>query len=227
MSLDWPSEENFLERLDLSFMRELTVRWTFWHKLPSCVFASLIQITNLQLHWIRLFDSELELDRFSSLLSLGFYRCQGASSILSKFRNPKLKDFRYEPDWDELPELQDEMFDEDLEEQFALLRKSQGLETLVIEVPDQRHPTSCLKNLTDSILLEHNKTLRSLTFLDACKSEDGDNYTHNTTDSRCSVFDAIIACTHLIQLELPTEWKTKETDFKVCAFLPETYNHRQ
>ncbi|MCJ1344141.1 hypothetical protein MMC31_002344 [Peltigera leucophlebia] len=204
MSLSWPHEEDLLEKFDLSVMRELTVRGNLWDNLPSCVSANL---ANLQLHWTSLFGSKLELDQFTSLLSLGLYRCRGAGSILSKFKNPKLKKFWYEPDW----KPEDET---DLEEPYAFLRKFQGLETLVIQVPAQRCPANCLKNLTDSISFEHNGTLRSVTFLGACIPKDGDSYAN---DSR-SVLNAVIACTHLIQLELPTEWRTKETDFKVCVF---------
>lgn len=108
--------------------------------------------------------------------------------------------------------------DEDFQAQFSFIRSFQGLETLVIEVPDQRHPASFLENLVDSISLDHNDTLRHLALLDACKPEEGDKYKWDTRESRRSVYDAVMACPHLVQLELPADWRMKEMDFKVCAF---------
>lgn len=217
LSLDeWPPEDDVLEKLDLSCLTSLKVRDNWAVKLPSCISANLMHITNLQLFSIYFLDTDLELDRFTSLLSLGLYHCLGVSSILSNFRYPKLKNLRLELDWDDSRE--GGIFDEDFEAHFSPIRRFNGLQTLVIEVPDQRHPASLLTDLTDSILLEHSNTLECLTLLDACKLEHGDSYTHGTTASRNSLFDAVMACTNLIQLELPTEWETEEMNFKVCVF---------
>ena len=87
------------------------------------------------------------------LVWLLFYLVSLGLSILSKFKNPKLKEFWYESDW--RPE--DET---DLEEPFAFLRKFQGLETLVLQVPAQRCPANCLKNLTElRLILSHLSTI--------------------------------------------------------------------
>lgn len=204
--------ENFLEKLELSCMRELTVeRPEFLYHLS----AHLIQITSLQLHRIYLSDRDLELDWFTSLLGLGLYRCEGVSSILPKSKNPKLKDFRIElePVWSYYGYRQ--AYGKDFKEQISSVRRLQGLETLVIEVPDQKHPANLLENLTDSISLEHNDTLRYLSLLNVCKPEDGDTRPVETTNSMNSIRNAILTCTHLVQLDFPTEWGTKEDDFKV------------
>lgn len=92
ISLEWPRQEDhegFLEKLDLSCMNSLRVKWAF-SRLPSSISTNLIQITNLKLHDIVFFDENFELDSFASLLTLGLYRCMGAASILSNFKNPKI-----------------------------------------------------------------------------------------------------------------------------------------
>lgn len=99
LSLDeWPPEDDVLEKLDLSCLTSLKVRDNWAVKLPSCISANLMHITNLQLFSIYFLDTDLELDRFTSLLSLGLYHCLGVSSILSNFRYPKLKNLRLELD---------------------------------------------------------------------------------------------------------------------------------
>ena len=216
LSLNLPLEEDLSKKLDLAYMRALTVMWNDDESLPSCISSHLIHITNLQLHDI--WDSEglLELDQFTSLISLGLFRC-AESSILSNFKNPKLKHFQIEFNWYDFDaEMMDE--DYDFKAQFSFIRSFQGLETLVIEVPDRRHPASFLENLVDSISLDHNDTLRHLALLDACKLKDSRKYKYDTTNSRSSLYDAVMACPHLVQLELPTEWRVKEMDFKVCIF---------
>lgn len=221
LSIDeWLYEEDddVFEKLDLSCLTSLKVTDFWTERLPTCISASLTHITNLQLHDICFGKTDLELDHFTSLRSLGLYHCLGASSLLSNFRYPNLKDLRFELDWDILDGQEMEMKDQDFEAQFSLIRRFNGLQTLVIEVPDERHPASFLTDLTNSISLNHNDTLRCLTLLDACTPERADIYTHGTTESRNSVLVAVMACTNLVQLELPTEWEIKEIDFKVCIF---------
>ncbi len=95
-------------------------------------------------------------------------------------------------------------------------------------MPDCRHPGIFLRDLADSISSKHNDTLRRLGLTDACNPRDRSKYTFDTTESRNSVYDAVMACPHLVDLELPTEWETKEMDFKVCVLcIFETYNHWQ
>ena len=224
LSFSLPLEDDLSKKLDLAYMTALTVKWddsAEW--LPSLISASMNHLTNLQLHHIDFFERDLKLDQITSLVSLGLYRCSESGLVLSNFKNPKLKHFHIEFDWDELDEdLLDEDYewtvDEDFKAQFSFIRSFQGLETLIIDVPDRRHPASFLENLVNSISLDHNNTLRHLALLDSCKSTDGDKYSYDTTESRSSVFDAVMACPHLVQLELPTEWRTKEMNFKVCIF---------
>ncbi len=223
ISLNTPLEEDFVAKLDLSCMRTLTVEWIDFEELPSSISDHMIHITNLKLHSITFFGVGFELDQIASLVSLGLYGCDDTALVLSNFKNPKLKEFHIECDWDEIEEeMLEEDFDwddnEDFVAQFSFIRGFQGLETLVIAMPDRRHPASLLKNLTDSISLEHNDTLRRLALLDACNPIKGGKYTFGTTESRNSVYDAVMVCPHLVDLELPTEWKTKELDFKVCVF---------
>lgn len=223
LSLSLPLEEDLSKKLDLAYMTALTVMWNAGERLPSCISANIIHVTNLQLHNIWFPTEELELDHFTSLISLKLYRCAGSGSILSNFKNPKLKHFHIEFDWlDFEEEMLDEdyewMEDEGFEAQFSFIRTFQGLETLITDVPDRRHPASFLENLVDSISLDHNDTLTHLALLDSCLSIDGSKYRYDTTESRSSVYDAVMACPHLVQLELPTEWRTKETDFKVSIF---------
>ena len=223
LSLSLPLEEDLSKKLDLIYMTALKVNWTDGERLPSCISTHIIHITNLQLYNIFYSAEDLGLDHFTSLVSLGLYRYAGSGSILSNFKNPKLKHFHIEFDWDYFEEeMLDEdyewMVDEGFEAQFCFIRSFQGLETLIIDVPDRRHPASFLENLVDSISLNHNDTLRHLALLDSCQATDGGKYTYDTTESRSSVYDAVMACPHLVQLELPTEWKTKEMDFKVCVF---------
>lgn len=223
LSLTLPLEEDFSTKLDLAYMTALTVTWNAGGRLPSCISANITHITNLQLYDIWFPAEDLELDHFTSLVSLRLYRCAGSGSILSNFKNPKLKQFHIEFDWSNFKEeMLDEHYewieDEDFEAQFSFIRSFQGLETLMIDVPDRGHPPSILKSLVDSIAGDHNHTLTHLALLDSCKPTDGRYYKYDTTESRSSVYDAVIACPHLVQLELPTEWKTKETDFKVRVF---------
>lgn len=75
-----------------------------------------------------------------------------------------------------------------------------------------------MQNLVDSISLDQIDTLGHLTLLDSCKPKDDGTYAFDTIEFRGSVYGAVMACLHLIQLELPTEWKTTEMGFKVCVF---------
>ena len=223
LSLSLPLEEDLSKKLDLAYMTALTVIWNDDERLPSWISAHMIHITNLQLHDIWFSAGDLKLDQITSLISLGLYRCGESGSILSNFKNPKLKHFHIEFDWYDFgAEMLDEDYewdvDEDFQAQFSFIRSFQGLETLVIEVPDRRHPASFLESLVDSISLEHNDTLRHLALLDACKPKEGGKYKWDSIESRRSVYDAVMACPRLVQLELPTEWRMKEMDFKVCIF---------
>ena len=205
-------------------MTALTMTRNYGPWLPPGISTHLIHITNLQLYYVSFFSLYLKLDQITSLISLRLYRCLDSSSILSNFKNPKLKHFHMESEWhdydydSESEEDYGWVMDEDFEGQFSFIRSFQGLETLAIEVPDQRHPAGLLKNLVESISLDHNDTLRHLALFDACMLKDCSRYKYGTTESRNSVYAAVMACPHLIQLELPTEWRTKELDFKVCLF---------
>lgn len=138
--LAFPLDEAFLARLDMSCMRTLTMDWfDFYDLLPSPISDHLVHITNLQLHSVIFIGGELELDQIASLVSLGLYGCHGAFTVLSNFKNPKLKDFRTECDWDE---IEMEMLEEDydwalcraFEAPFSFIRRFRGLETLVITI---------------------------------------------------------------------------------------------
>lgn len=212
VAMEWPRDQFSLKKFDLSSIKALTVRMDFWGELNSYIFGALAQITNLELHHIHLRHSNLELDWFPYLLRLGFYHCMGTGSVLSSFKHPHVKDLRIKPDWDDSFEG---IFEEDFEEQFLFIRRFQGLETLAIDVPDQRHPARFLENLAHSISSVHNNTLRYLTLLDSCAIEDAGNYEPDTIESKDALVDAVIACTHLIQVELPGDWTTKERDFEV------------
>lgn len=223
ISLNAPLEDDFMAKLDLSCVRTLAVMWLDFEDLPASISYHMVHITNLQLHSINFFGSGLELDQFASLVILGLYGCDGTDLVLSKFKNPKLKDCRIECDWHEIEEeMLDEDYDwgsdKDFEAQFSFIRGFQGLRTLVIAMPDRRHAASFLKNLKDSISLEHNDTLRRLALLDACNPSEGGKYKFGKTESRNSVYAAVMVCSNLVDLELPTEWETKELDFKVCVF---------
>lgn len=179
-------------------------------------------ITKLQLYRIWLSKMDVQLDRITSLVSLGIYECPGIGSILSNFTNPKLKEYCVQLYWDTRP-------DDDLFEPFFFIKKFQGLETLVINMHDQKdlYP-SLLKVLTDGILLAHKGTLRYLALLDAFDSEYSVKYTYDLNGCRNSVYDTIKACPRLIQLELPIGWGRKEMDLKVCPFFEsKIYNHWQ
>lgn len=235
MSLAFPLDEAFLARLDLSCMRTLTMDRVFDEQLPSPISDHLVYITNLQLHSVDFVEGELELDQIASLVSLGLYGCDGTITLLSNFKNPKLKDFRTECLWDSIETeigMTKEYYNWDsnreFEAPFSFIRRFRGLETLVITMPDCRHPGIFLRDLTDSISSKHNDTLRRLALTDACRPIDRGQYLFDTTESRNSVYDAVMVCHHLVELELPTEWKTKETDFKVCVpCIFETYNYWQ
>lgn len=213
VSFEWPGNQLSLQKLDLSSLKAMTVKMDFWGNLPSYLSDTLIQITKLDIHHIHLDYSNLELDWFPSLLRLEFYHCVGTGSVLSNFENPHLKDLRIKPDWDDLYE---DVFKEDFEEQFSFIRRLQGLETLVVEVPDQRHSASLFEALTYFISSVHHRTLKYLTLLDACGLTDANCYETITPESQQTLYDAVIVCTHLIQLELPSDWTTKERDFDVC-----------
>lgn len=236
LSLEFPMDEAFLARLDLSCMRTLTMDCDDYFKpLPSPISDHLVHVTNLQLHSI-LFDKvELELDRIASLVSLGLYKCGDTIALLSNFKNPKLKDFRTACLWDNI-ESEIAMSGEDynwstnreFEAPFSFISRFRGVETLIITMPDCRHPGIYLRDLTDSISSKHNDILRHLALTDACNPEGRSKYTFDMTESRKSVYDAVMVCPHWVDLELPTEWTTKELDFKVCVLcIFETYNHWQ
>lgn len=106
---------------------------------------------------------------------------------------------------------------EDFEEQFAFIRRFQGLETLVIEMPDQRHSASLLTCLVDSISLDHNNTLRHLALLDACRPADAGAYKFDTTISRNSVYNAVMTCPHLVQLGYQPRGKQKKLTSRSIA----------
>ncbi len=131
--------------------------FAFYNKLPPPISDHLVHIANLQLYSITFIEGELELDRIASLVSLGLYGCDGTFALLSNFKNPKLKEFRIEYDWDEMDEDLEEDLDwtlnQDFQAQFSFIRGFRGLETLVITMPDCRHPGIFLKDLTDSISL--------------------------------------------------------------------------
>ncbi len=230
VSLVLPMDEAFLATLDLSCMRTLTMDWFAFNELPLPISDHLVHITNLQLQSIIFLKGDLELDHIASLVSLGLYGCGGTMELLSDFKNPKLKDFRTECDWYENEMEIDEDYDwekyQDFEAPFSFIRRFRGLETLVITMPDRRHPGIFSRNLADSISSKHNDTLRRLGLTDACNARDRDVYRFDTTESRNSVYDAVMVCPHLVDLELPTAWETKEMDFKVCVLcIFETYNH--
>ena len=78
-----------------------------------------------------------------------------------------------------------------------------------------------LKVLTDGISL-HNATLRYLALLD--DSDRGSFQQVNDLEGcRNSVYDTVMACPRLIQLELPMGWGSKEMNLKVCLFLKLKY----
>ena len=155
LSLILPLKKSLSKRIDLTHMTALTVISEGGGRfcLPSCISANTIHITNLQLHYVffSAFSApNLELDQITSLVTLGIHRCAGSGSILSKFKNPKLKHFHIEFWFDFEVETfgEDcEWMDEHFEAQFSFIRSFRGLETLAINVPDQRHPATFLKNL--------------------------------------------------------------------------------
>lgn len=100
LSLSLPLEEDLSKKLDLAYMTALTVTWNDGENLPSCISAHMSHITSLQLHTYDPSSPEnLDLDNFTSLVSLGLYHCGASSALLSNFKNPKLKHFRIEFDW--------------------------------------------------------------------------------------------------------------------------------
>lgn len=99
ISLELPIEDDILAKLDLSCLRALKVRSYCRSGLPLCISANMIHITNLELHHISFFEMDTQLDRISSLVSLGIYFCAGTSSVLSNFTKPNLKEFRVQFDW--------------------------------------------------------------------------------------------------------------------------------
>lgn len=178
LSFSLPLEEDISEKLDLSYMNALTVRGNDGERIPSCLSAHMSHITNLQLHTYNPSSAEnLELDSFTSLVSLELYRCGVSGSLLSDFKNPKLKHFHIEFDWLDIDLEKFSDFEssrtEDFGAQFSFIRSFKGLETLVIDVPDLRHPASLFESLVDSISLNHNETLRHLVLLDSCKPKEG------------------------------------------------------
>lgn len=202
VSITLPLEDDFLARFDLSCMRSLKI---FMHlrveRIPSCISANMVHITNLQLWFVPL-AIDIQLDRISDLMSLGIYSCDGTSSILSNFRNPKLKEFRLE--------LQRKDSFRDSVEAISFIKGFQGLETLMVYLPDER----LLKNWMDPISTAHNGTLRNLALL--YNSYVGrSNYFNLTEGYEDYVYDAVMACPRLVQLELPSTWGQMEMNFKV------------
>ena len=138
ISLKLRLKKCFLEKIDFSRMRALTIKYSAENKIPTCISAYWIHITNLQLHSIFFFHLDLELDRLASLVSLGLYCCMDTDVLLSNFKDPKLKDFHIEYEWDYFePAMPNEDYEwtfyKDLVSQFSFIRRFQGLETLVIE----------------------------------------------------------------------------------------------
>lgn len=90
ISLEWPRKEDhegFLEKLDLSCMNSLRVKWAF-SRLPSSISTNLIQITNLQLHDILFFD-EFWTRLVCLFTHLGAVSLHGRSFHLIKFQESK------------------------------------------------------------------------------------------------------------------------------------------
>ena len=216
ISLRLPLEDDFLAKLDLSCMRALTLSSYCSDGLPSCISANMVHITNLELRYTSFFQMDIPLDRITSLVSLGLLFCVGISSVLSNFTKSNLKEFRVQFGWDGYES--DYLLDRDFRALFSFLKGFQGLETLVIDMPDQRHSFSLLNDLIDVISLAHNDTLKNLALLDACASRDTAEYIYDSETCRNSVYDAVMACPRLVQLELPTGWGRKEKDFEVCIF---------
>lgn len=212
ISLDLPLEDTILAKLDLSCLRTLTVGSYCRNGLPLCISANMVHITNLELHYVSFYEMDIQLDRMSSLVSLKIHFCVGTSSVLSNFRNPNLKEFRVQFGWNVYED--EDSLDEDFLAQFSFIKRFQGLETLVVDMPDQRH--HCLKDLIDAISVAHNDTLRNLALLDACALGDSFRYIYDSEWCTDSVYDALMACPRLVQVELPTGWRRKEKDFKVC-----------
>lgn len=132
ISVKLPLEDDFLARFDLSCMRSLTmIMDTDAEKLPSCISANMGHITNLELWFVPL-GMDIQLDRITSLVSLGLYSCDGTGSVLSNFTNPKLKEFRVK--FEEDDPLQDGFI-----APISFIKGLHGLETLVVYLPDQCH----------------------------------------------------------------------------------------
>ena len=100
--------------------------FAFYSKLPLPISDHLVHIANLQLYSITFIEGELELDRIPSLVSLGLYGCEVTFALLSSFKNPKLKEFQIEYDWDEMDEDLEEDLDwtlnQDFQAQFSFIR---------------------------------------------------------------------------------------------------------
>lgn len=123
--------------------------------------------------------------------------------ILSNFTNPKLKELRVESE-------EDNPLQERVKAQISFIKGFHGLESLVVFLPDQ----CLLKNLMGAISTAHNGTLRNLALLDYT-SDDRLSYIIDSEDCRDSVYDAVMVCPRLVQLELPSGWGRTEMDFRV------------
>lgn len=156
---------------------------------------------------------DIQLDQITSLVSLEIYKCPGMGLMLSNFTNPKLKEYSIEIGWDQYLDLPDD----DLIVPFSFIKRFQGLETLVIIMPYQpEFYSSLLKVLADGISLAHNGTLRYLALLNALHTFGSPLF--DTAMADTAMTDAVMACSHLTQLELPIGWGRKEMDLKVRLF---------
>lgn len=219
ITLPTPLDDRFLAKLDLSCMRSLTVKSSprtneFSSCISSCISAHIDFITKLQLYNICFWETDIQLDQLTSLVSLGMYNCPGISLILSNFTNPKLKEYCVEVDLS----LGEYGPDNDLMVPFYFITTFQGLETLVVNVPYQtEYYPSLLKDLTDGISLAHNGTLRYLALINNL------HWQHWAQDCRDSEYDAlmadtVMACSHLVQLELHIGWGREGIYLQVRLF---------
>lgn len=205
MSHGLPLDDDFLVRFDLSWLRSLhlDIEYNDAKKLPSCISASMVHITNFWLRNVPL-AMDIQLDRLSALVSLDI--CCGhksRTSILLNFTNPKLKEFRLYFLVDDDP-LQDVMTP------ISFIKRFHGLETLQVYLSEQCR----LKNWMDAISMAHKDTLRYLALLDYT-FPDRSGYDSEGWKELYLVYDAVIACLRLVQLQLPNQWGRMEMDFKV------------
>lgn len=102
-------------------------------------------ITNPQSHHFRNPAEDLELDHFASLIGLRLNCFAGSGSILSNFKYPKLRHFHIEFDrlgFEEEKLKRDYRSDGGRRFRRIFIRSFAGLETLAIDVSDQRNPAS-------------------------------------------------------------------------------------